>query len=169
MTHKSLEDLVVDALAVDEVVEELVYSFGLVLRHHVTRSFNSNHCKVLVVGLVKTCVLVLYVPGTPLSGLRTVQFLHVLFGVGKRHNVVKISAIEPHSYGSVGEDAHVFVDGPSLGNGVVESGADRPVFGHIFNVVGVLVEIPVVDGSSVGQTVGNFLQRVALFAVDVGL
>lgn len=72
MTHKSLEDLVVDALAVDEVVEELVCSFGLVLRYHVTRSFNSDYCEVLVVGLVKTCVLVLDVPGTPLSGLRTV-------------------------------------------------------------------------------------------------
>ena len=35
-------------------------------------------------------------------------------------------------------------------------------------MVGVFVEIPVVDGSSVGRTIGNFLQGVSLFAVDVG-
>ena len=101
------EDLVVDALVVDEVVEELVHGFGSGLWDHMTGSFHSDHCKIVVVELVEAGVLISYVPRVPLAYLIPPHLVHVHLGISEGHDIVPIPTEQPYLHGPIVQDALV--------------------------------------------------------------
>ena len=110
LTIQTSVNLIVDAFAVHKVVEHLITSFGLVRGHHMTCTFHCYHCEVAIVGLVETTVLVFHCPRTPTSSFYSMQGLNILFSVRVRDLVIVVSAVDPYSYASVGEDLSVLVE-----------------------------------------------------------
>lgn len=166
---RSSEDLVIDALIIDEVVEELVHGFGRGLGDHVAGSFHGDHCEIIGVELVETSVLVSNVPGVPLAHLRPTHLLDIQFGISEGDDIIPIPTEEPDLDSSVIEDPLVFCHGAPFRDGIGDIRANLPGLVDLIDLVCHFIEVPIGDGAIVGGTIGDFPEGGVLFLRDQAL
>ena len=138
----------------------MVARLGLVLWHHVTCSLHCYYCKVGVVRLEKTCVLVTYVPMLPISLFESVQLLNIFLCVNKWDNIIKVAIVEPNSY-TCQQYLSILCHWTSFSDGVVDATADWPGFSAILYMKCYFVEIPIRYAPLIWRTLRYLFQLLS--------